>query len=237
VQALIGALGDGDSQVRESAAAALGLIGDARAVEPLIAALADWDWDLSVAETAAEALGKIGAPAVEPLIAALAHTDQTARQFAATALDRLDWRPDEGAAGAAYWIVRGEWERCVQIGAPAVEPLIVALDKFELNVYCAAAAALVRIGDARAVKPLIAKLQDSSMRGSHRRSAAEALVALYQSGRLDEEHQRLALAQRPTITSAHDDYPYHEDEIFNGCHFHDDRIKHEDSGIGGDFPV
>jgi len=58
-----------DKNVRKVAAGALGQIGDARAIEPLIAALKGADND--VREAAADALIKIGAPTVEPLIAAL----------------------------------------------------------------------------------------------------------------------------------------------------------------------
>jgi HEAT repeat protein len=56
--------------VCQTAAAALGTIGDARAVEPLITALSNED--LNVRKGAAKALGMIGdARAVEPLITAL----------------------------------------------------------------------------------------------------------------------------------------------------------------------
>src|SRR5450759_2332909 len=71
VKGLIKALGyQKDPAVRRAAAEALGQIGDARAVEPLIAALKDESW--GVRRAAAEALGQIGdARAAEPLIAAL----------------------------------------------------------------------------------------------------------------------------------------------------------------------
>ena len=63
VEPLIKALGDGNT----SAVRALGEIGDARAVEPLIGVLRDENW--WVRSCAAEALGKIGdTRAVEPLI-------------------------------------------------------------------------------------------------------------------------------------------------------------------------
>jgi HEAT repeat protein len=99
VPGLIKALGyRNDDGVRALAAWSLGMIGDARAVEPLITALKDQS--RSVRENAASALGKIGdARAVEPLIAAL--KDINARAYADPAL--------------------------VQFGARAVEPLIAAL--------------------------------------------------------------------------------------------------------------
>lgn len=70
VELLIKALSDKDSNIRESAAAALGEIGDKRAVEPLIDALNDEN--LNMRRSTATALGEIGDKrAVEPLIDAL----------------------------------------------------------------------------------------------------------------------------------------------------------------------
>jgi HEAT repeat protein len=171
VEPLIVAFEEEGWDVRNAAAGALGKIGDTRAVEPLIAALGDqrvrataeslgYTRERLVCWAAAEALGQIGdARAVEPLIAALG--DQAMRGPAAAALHRLSWSPDNGEAGATYCVARREWDKCVEIGGPAVDPLIAALmdqslrDKYSKQ---AAARALGRIGDARAVEPLIAVL-------------------------------------------------------------------------------
>ena len=138
-----------DSLVRWLAAEALGNLGDARAVEPLIAALKDSD--SSVRQRAAEALGKLrDTRAVEPLITALKDRDSYVRQRAADALDK--------------------------IGAPAIELFITALKDSDSDVRQRAAEALWQIGDARAVEPLIAALKDSD--SGVRRRAAEALYKL-----------------------------------------------------------
>ncbi|MBU0599172.1 HEAT repeat domain-containing protein [bacterium] len=100
VDELIQELKDEDSDVRENAAKALGEIKDARAVEPLIAALKGGE-DPCVRWNAARALEKIGTPAVEPLIAALKDEDSSVRVNAEFSLGR--------------------------IGTPAAEPLIAAL--------------------------------------------------------------------------------------------------------------
>ena len=64
-----------EGDLRSLAAKALGQIGDAHAVEPLVAALQDKDSDVRL--KAAEALGRIGdAHAVEPLSAALRDEDR-----------------------------------------------------------------------------------------------------------------------------------------------------------------
>lgn len=40
------------------------------------------------------------------------------------ALADLDWQPDEaGAMAAHYWAARGRWDKCVEMGEPAVEAL------------------------------------------------------------------------------------------------------------------
>jgi HEAT repeat protein len=159
VEPLVAALKDMDRDVAEAAADALGQIGDARTVEPLVAALKDKD--KRVRRAAARALSLIGdARAVEPLVAALKDMDGDVRRPAARALKRLDWQPDQGAAGAAYWIGLDQWDRCVQIGAPAVEPLAAALRDEDKDVRRAAAQALGQISDARAVEPLIVALKD-----------------------------------------------------------------------------
>ena len=61
---------------------------------------------------------------------------------AARALDQLDWKPARSDAGARYWIAKGEWEKCIDIGAPAVEPLIAVLKDKDVNVRKSAAEAV-----------------------------------------------------------------------------------------------
>jgi HEAT repeat protein len=154
------------------------------AVEPLIDALRDRDRD--VRKRAAEALDKlgwrpeqneagatywvvkqqldkcteIGAPAVEPLIDAL--KDPDVRSEAICALEDIGWQLEQNEAGATYLIAKQQWDRCVEIGAPAVEPLIDALGDTSEYVRKSAAQALERIGDRRAAESLIATLKDSS---------------------------------------------------------------------------
>ncbi|MDX9956017.1 MAG: HEAT repeat domain-containing protein [Anaerolineae bacterium] len=137
VKGLIKALGyPKDEWVRCKAAIALGWINDARAVEPLIAALKDEN--AKVCEAAAKALKQLGnVCAVEPLIPVL---------------------KDE-----RWWMRKMVAEILGSIGdARAVEPLIAKLtDKQE--VATAAAMALGEIGDARAVNPLIAMLAEHNL--------------------------------------------------------------------------
>ena len=149
VQDLIRVLGNReDSNARACAAEALGKIGDARAVEPLCAALKDRNPDTwAVRCSAAEALAMIGdARAVEPLCATF--TDGN---------------------GYVHWSVSKALKK---FGSEAVGSLCVALKDRYWSVRCGAAEVLGEIGDARAVEPLRAALKDIE---EVREAAAKAL--------------------------------------------------------------
>jgi HEAT repeat protein len=123
---------DLDIRVRIQAAEALGQMGDARAVQPLIAAFKDQASE--VRRSALRALESIGEPAVEPLIAALKDPDSDVRRKASCVLRKVG-------------------------DVRAVESLITALEDQRTVVRFHAAEALGRIGDARVTKPLIETLK------------------------------------------------------------------------------
>jgi len=78
MDSLAAALNDSSADVRQQAAAALGELGDARAVDLLITALKDKEPDVRFSATVA--LGKLGDPkAVIPLIALLSDADKYVR--------------------------------------------------------------------------------------------------------------------------------------------------------------
>lgn len=187
VEPLIAALDDSDLSVRWGAADALGLAGDARAVEPLIAHLRE-DPNLSVIS----ALKKLGDPrAVEPLIAALGDDGYHVRLDAVVALGELgDPRAVEpliALLGDESHDVRNNAEYALEkMGDAAVEPLIAALKDPNEDVRSKAAHALGNLGDARAIEPLMALLNDESdyVRGA----TQSALLGL----RVPEEQQLLS---------------------------------------------
>jgi hypothetical protein len=84
-----------------------------------------------------------------------------------------------------------------------------------------AADALGQIG-APAVEPLVVALKEREWAG--RQTAAEALLAIYRLGELDEPRKAKLLACRGLITRSHDDW-----DAFCG--------GHTDEGIGVAFPV
>ncbi len=149
-------LEDGDWSVRRAAAEALGQIGDAAAVEPLVQALKDSDW--SVRSAAAVALSNVGDPtSVDALLEALAAPDEFIRSATVIALARigsaramkalvralmdespevvnqalsvlqaLGWVPQTRTEKALYAVAKHNWRTAVDAGATAVDALTVA---------------------------------------------------------------------------------------------------------------
>jgi HEAT repeat protein len=165
INPLIFALNHEKYPARQSAAKALGEIGDSRAVGPLIAALQDES--SSVRESVVEVLGKIGdSRAVGPLIAALQDESSSVRESVVEVLGTIrDSRALEPLIAAL------QDQRVAEYAAKAlgtmgdscaVEPLIIALQHKDSSVRSMAAEALGKIGDIRAVEPLITALQDRS---------------------------------------------------------------------------
>ena len=137
--------------MRRDAAKALGELGDTRAVGPLTASLRDSHAHVSA--EAAIALGKLGdTRAVEPLIGFLHSERATAkalRELKHNALSDLSYT-----------------------GLKAVENLV----KEHAHVRASAVEALAKLGDSRAVEPLIASLEDDD--ADVRFSAARTLGEL-----------------------------------------------------------
>ena len=53
--------------------------------------------------------------------------DIQTRRKVVDALEKLDWVPEINEMGAAFWIVKENIDACVEIGIPAIKPLISAL--------------------------------------------------------------------------------------------------------------
>ena len=134
---------------------ALGAIGDARAVEPLVGALSCRG--AAVRETAARALAQI-----DPKWRALPTARKAVPQYAAALKDKA--RGKRLPAALALGFIAD---------ARAVEPLIAALKDGDSSLRREAARALGNIGDARAMEPLIAVLADREYKARY--AAAGAL--------------------------------------------------------------
>ncbi len=190
VPALIQTLQDKNIWVRRAAAEALGEIGDPQAMPALIQTLQDEVKDVrravgkigdpqavpdliqyfedqgkkDVRRAAAEALGKIGAPAVPALIQALQDEDEDVRRAAAWALGQIGDRQAVPALIQALQDENEDVRRAAalslgKIGAPAVPALLQALQDEDEDVRRAAVSVLRQIGDPQAVPPLLQALQ------------------------------------------------------------------------------
>lgn len=183
LRGLVTALQDAQWQVRAVAACALGKLGDARTVGPLIAV--STDESAEVRSAAMYALGEIGtAPAIAALIAGLRDQDEDVHLDAVYSLGQhvvtasaalIAALRDEPAAvrvGAAAALAWGG--TCELRGAADVlAALLTALRDEEALVRLGACWALGEVGTTQAVDPLIATLQDADAEG--RAAAARAL--------------------------------------------------------------
>jgi len=169
VELLINALGADQQRVRRQAETALVAIGS-EAVDPLLSALSS-PTSASRRQQAARILGQVKDPrAVEPLVSALSDTDSDVRIEARDAL--------------------------VEIGAPAVEPLMRTLRSPGAQApRHGAALALGKIKDPRAIAPLIEALKGSAPTAPYETEYARALGQL---GAVTVEPLIDALADRRT---------------------------------------
>lgn len=171
VEPLVHLLDDETPEVRGNAAGALGNLGDTRSVLPLITALSDREAVVrKKAACALGKLGDIRA--ARPLMNILNDRFQAVRKNAADALDQLEsihspvwrltmhpasarvrnrqlesihspvWRLAKDEDYARYYIVREDWDRVLELGGCAVDPLVDSLDYYENDVFKKAASAL-----------------------------------------------------------------------------------------------
>lgn len=136
-------LGDADG---EALGAALAQMGEAPA-EALAALLGEEHGEASTRAAAvlvayARAGGEIG-PLLRPIL--LGGTPE-ARLAAARIFDRLDRVPVRADEAAAYWLAKGQWERCEAVGEPALAVLADALPVYDWRTAGAIGLALLRLG-------------------------------------------------------------------------------------------
>jgi HEAT repeat protein len=172
VEPLLACLDEKDPSVRCLAATALGQTHDARAVAPLIAHLVELSGKdvtdeensagVNVHDSLRDALANLGEPAIKPLLECLKDKDVHVQEDAADVLGQLHYLPSDTEGKAAFFILLQSWDKLVELGAPAVAPLLGCLKDEDYNRRQGAARALGELGDKRAVDPLIACLQDDN---------------------------------------------------------------------------
>ena len=126
---------------------------------------------------ALESLSPHGPAAIDHLVAALSDPARHIRDAALRLLEREHhWKPTQDATVAAYCVARGDWERCVNLGAAAVEPLACVFDWHE-GPWREALDALARVGDRGATDALWRLLGEARSRDVHD-AALAALIGL-----------------------------------------------------------
>jgi HEAT repeat protein len=162
------------------------------AVIPLILAL-EGTGDYT-RKKAAESLGVIGDErAIKPLLKSLQDSDPQHRYVCSNVLKDLNWTPETDEEAAYYHMSQNNFERCVTIGAPATLPLIIALEGTGNYTRKKAAEVLGKIGDERAIKPLVKNLMDSDYQ--HRNICANALKNLNWKPETKEEEAYYHMSQ------------------------------------------
>lgn len=230
VESLVKAYDNPDEEIRSSIVSALGEIANDDAICLLIKALDDQDGD--VVNATVDSLVKIGQSTIQPLVESLS----IEKLGAGLALDRLGWQPDKGVKGAIYWIQKKNWAECVNIGKSAVPILIEQLQKADNQI--SAIETLQKIGDTRAIEPLLDCMKDS--RKSVRRATSNALVQMYNGNKLGAVEKQAIFAQKDRMLEPHEDTHGHTDwggRQYSDCpsDTHDDYATHEDKGIGINF--
>lgn len=208
--------------------------------------------DIVVRREAARALGDIGSQAREP-----GTCERVARALQEALSD--EGFDDHHAVAAALEQMCAS-HRGTTFCAAAIEPLTSMLmdRRVPFQVRLTAARVLGIIPDAGAVKPLVWQLSDKSR--ALRQTAAESLVALYQSGQLDDAARRAILDQRGRITRQHEDrrptrhadhevsHQHSDRHTYSDCSGHQDYWmkkhtdqeatgRHIDTGVGIQFPI
>jgi HEAT repeat protein len=172
---LQGALGHDDAEVREIAVKRLAKIPSPAVAAALEARLDDPDpiikryaarglreigWAPPTEETGARYYAALrdwrnvstqGAPALPYLVEALPRAEGLERSDILAGLGKLGWEPTEkDATAAAFWAMQANWEKTIEVGAPAIEVLDgVARTAPHWRDRLAAAAGLKGLGEAR----------------------------------------------------------------------------------------
>ena len=116
------ATGRSSLAVERACSRALDTLCDARAIEPLQAALGHDEAD--VRDIAVRRLARIGSPEVADSVASvLGDKDPGVRRTAARGLAEIGWQPPADLTGAQYFVALREWRRCAECG-PAAIPLL-----------------------------------------------------------------------------------------------------------------
>jgi HEAT repeat protein len=158
IEPLMGTIQDPNPEVRAAAISVLGTIKDPRAIQPIINALDDYSEKVRL--QAVTVLGSSSSTQViQPLIAKLNDPAAQIREAAGQALLDLKWKPANSEEKGQYCLIQRNWANCIELGEPAVAPLIAELKQSDSTIKVPVARTLGEIKDPRAIEPLIEYLE------------------------------------------------------------------------------
>jgi HEAT repeat protein len=117
-----------DKKTRRQALVKLGESGNEQAIEYLIGALDDDDWEVQC--EAITTLGKIGSErAISSLVTSLKHDSGSVRYEAAKVLRQLGWKPENDEQAVLFALIDGgaSFDQMLRMGSRAVSSLAAAL--------------------------------------------------------------------------------------------------------------
>lgn len=158
---------DEDDKIKSYAVKSLGKLGAKKAIIPIVKYIAESFADKSSHSSyneGIEALGEIGNPSIPHLKMFLTHEDVSGISInAAETLKKLGWVGETPEDRVNLLIPLKMWDEVVEIGEPAVEPLINAFNSGRGYLYGwlgHIARSLGKIGDERAIKVLLLEFHD-----------------------------------------------------------------------------
>lgn len=162
VKPLIQKLGSKSSNLRYEVVLALGNISSEESIEPILN-LALNDSASGVKKEAITVIKNSGKLAIPYLRKHLDSNMDNANEIAGI-LDSMGWKPEDETELIRFLLLRSKWDELVKVGANAVESIIRYLDSDDSNVKLNAIKTLGRIGDSKAIDPLIELLVDKNKR-------------------------------------------------------------------------
>ena len=160
IEPLMATIQDPDPEVRAAAIQVFGTIKDPRAMPPIMKALHDENENVRL--QAVKVLGQSYDPeAILALKEKLADIAAPVRQAAGEALLDLKWNPNSADDQGWHCLISRDWARCIELGKPALLPLISELNQQDSPIKVAIARTLGEIKETGAIEPLIKYMESA----------------------------------------------------------------------------
>jgi HEAT repeat protein len=171
LEPLMETIEDPDPGVRVAAIQVLGTIGESRAITSIIEALDDYDDKVRLQAVNTLAHMKTR-QAIQPFVEKISDSSENVRIAAGQALLDMSWKPANKKEEGIRCLIQRNWARCIELGEPAVEPLVDELQQEDSSIKIPVARTLGELKHVDAVEPLLEYL-DSAKTMRDREEQAE----------------------------------------------------------------